>query len=173
MVNPFGSNPSRGPHENDPIHLGNTTNKSWDGNELTAITKGAGTPAAATTRFGYGQAGNQGQEIDPDGNVTTRTFDAAGKVLSSSNAQGTTTFQYDDAGNLIQKVDALGRKTTSAYDGARLTTRTWYNADGTLADVQRFSYDEEGNLISASNNAGTWTFRYDGGRLVHSTDPRG
>src|SRR5207245_6244797 len=36
-----------------------------------------------------------------------------------------------------------------------------------------FTYDRDGNLLTASNSAGRYTMTYDGDRLVTQTDPSG
>ena len=43
---------------------------------------------------------------------------------------------------------------------------------GTIANVLSYSYDADGNLLTASNNAGTSTMTYDGNRLLTRTDPK-
>ena len=63
--------------------------------------------------------------------------------------------------------------TTYAYDGGRLTTETQYNADGSVNDVLTWTYDADGNMLTATDNAGTVTMTYDGNRLVTRTDPFG
>src|SRR5207248_533044 len=94
-------------------------------------------------------------------------------VLSVSNALGTTTFTYDEDGNLTSESRPDGRSISYRYDGDRLVEETWRNADGSVADVLSYAYDEEGNLLAASNSAGTYSMTFDGGRLRTWTDPSG
>jgi RHS repeat-associated protein len=152
---------------------GNVTYNVYDGNRLLSTTTGYGTPAAATTTYTYDQDGNRASETDPDGNTTSYTYNAAGQVLTSSNALGTTTNVYDDAGNLLSTTDTLGRVKTYSYDGNRVSTATWYNSDGTVANLLVYCYDKDGNLVQASSFAGTYNLTYDGNRLLTRTDPSG
>ena len=51
--------------------------------------------------------------------------------------------------------------------------RDEYNADGSVANTLSYTYDADGNMLTASNNAGTVPMTYDGNRLVTQTDPNG
>src|SRR5262249_34955432 len=112
-------------------------------------------------------------ETDGDGNVTSYTHDAFGNVLTVTDAQGTTTYTYDQAGNLFSATDALNRRIDYVYDGNRLMSEARHNPDGRLADLLLFGYDPDGNLTSASNGAGSYSFTYDGGELETETTPWG
>ena len=60
----------------------------------------------------------------------------------------------------------------SAFVG-RKTGETWYAADGVMVvDTLSYSYDGEGNLLSASNSHGGYAFTYDyDGRLLTVSEP--
>ena len=68
---------------------------------------------------------------DGDGNVTTNTYDAAGRVLRTTlrdaggNVVSSMSNTYDQAGNVLTTTDGDGNVTTNTYDGAGrvLTTR--------------------------------------------------
>ena len=94
-------------------------------------------------------------------------------MLTTTTPLGVTTSSYDQAGNKVYQKDADGRVTTYAYDGGRLTTETQYNADGSVNDVLTWTYDADGNVLTATDNAGTVTMTYDGNRLITRTDPFG
>ena len=67
-----------------------------------------------------------------------------------------------------------GRKLFTYNGEGQVTSEKWYNKDGSLADTRAFTYDAAGNLTSASNNNGTYTFTYDdANRLLTQTDPFG
>src|SRR5258707_1092857 len=71
--------------------------------------------------------------------------------------------------------DGVGRQTRYTYDGAgRLVSEKWYDASGTLVETLSWTYDLDGNLLTASSSAGTYSFQYDGaGRVVHVDEPFG
>jgi RHS repeat-associated protein len=69
--------------------------------------------------------------------------------------------------------DGDGRSIASVYGGDRLVQQTWYNANGSVANVLNWNYDSDGNLLSASNNAGTYTMTYDGNQLSSQTTANG
>ena len=50
-------------------------------------------------------------------------------------------------------------------------SEVWFNADGTVADTQTYTYDEDGNMLTASNSAGTYTYTYDGNQLATADRP--
>ncbi|WP_088254781.1 polymorphic toxin-type HINT domain-containing protein [Fimbriiglobus ruber] len=61
------------------------------------------------------------------------------------------------------------------YDAeGHATLVVWKDAGGTVTDTQSFVYDPDGNLLSATNAAGTVTMGYDtDGRMTSRTDPSG
>ncbi len=134
---------------------------------------GYGTAAAASTSYGYDLVGNRISVTDADRNVTQFTYNAADQVLTSSTTLGTTTNTYDDAGNLTSTTDPDGRTITYVYDGDQLMTETWFNANHSVANVLSYTYDDAGNLLTASSNAGTYTMTYDGDQLATQTSPIG
>lgn len=104
--------------------------------------------------------------------TTSYTYDAAGRVLSRTNAAGaTTTFEYDLLGQRTAVVDALGRRTTTGYDDAGHVVRTTY-PDGSTESA---TYDVVGNAVTSTDRAGrVTTFTYDNlNRLVKTTLPDG
>jgi YD repeat-containing protein len=76
---------------------GNVTDFEFNAGELVSKTVGWGTDSAATWSYGYdpvslGMTWSQ----DPDGNVTTATFDGDGNMLSQTDPDGnTTTWTYN------------------------------------------------------------------------------
>ena len=128
----------------------------------------------ALTQYSYTADGQMSSETDPDGNVTRYAYDPAGnqaEVVTPTG--GRTLYEFDANQELIQSSDADGRKKVLSYNGeGQLTSELWYNADGSLADTRTFAYDAAGNLTSASNAYGTYTFTYDdANRLLTQTDP--
>jgi RHS repeat-associated protein len=160
-----------------------TTRTDGDGNVTTSIYLGdqlmhqevrnAAGQLASSVDFTYDRDGYVASETDGDGNSTVYTNDVDSNVLSMTTPLGTTTYQYDRDGNRTYLHDPLGRSIVYSYDDNRLATAIWYNANGSVANVLSYGYDEDGNLTSASNNAGSYTFHYDGDELTQEVTPGG
>ncbi|MBS0339348.1 MAG: RHS repeat protein, partial [Proteobacteria bacterium] len=109
---------------------------------------------------------------EPNGAVTTYTYDTFGNVLTATNALGhVTSYTYDAANRVASMTAPNGLATTYTYDlrdrlltqtvgGAQTTTFT-YNPTGTLATlalptglVVNYTYDPAHRLIGWSNNRG-------------------
>ena len=125
---------------------------------------------------GYNAAGQLTSVVDGDGNTTSFGYNAQGQLLWQQDATGaTTTYGYTPQGQLAWKLDPLGRRTDYTYDAAgRLTTMTWTNPDGSVADVYSYTYNAAGQLLTASNSTGTYTYTYNAaGQVLTQTDPNG
>ncbi len=130
---------------------------------------------------------------DPANNTVTYTYDAQGRILTSTDPEGKTramsygadnitTFTEKDGGvwtykydpilvAIIEKTDPLGNATTYTYDEKRNLIATTY-PDGTTTTS---TYDENGNLTSSTDALGhTTTYTYNEQNLVTSiTDAAG
>src|SRR5262249_55721935 len=93
--------------------------------------------------------------IDPFGNRTTTAYDAASRMTGMT--------------------DQLGRVMTYAYDAAnRVTGSTWKAVGGSTVNVQTFTYDANGNQLTAADYSSTYTNGYDVlNRLTAQTNPFG
>jgi len=80
--------------------------------------------------------------IDPNGLVTTLTYDPRGQMISQTVSGNTTSFVYDKIGQIIQLTLANGNVTNYQYNGARLLTQV----SDALGNKMIYSYDEMGNL---------------------------
>ncbi|TCP25125.1 RHS repeat-associated protein [Tenacibaculum skagerrakense] len=130
--------------------------------------------------------------------LTSFTYDALGRVLSTSNTKGTTTTDYDgfetaivDAENNEKDLitDAFGNLVTvKEYNaGSIYTTNYDYNAQNLLtkitdaeSNVRNIDYDGLGRRTSledlhnsSDTTFGTWNFNYDDINLISQTDPNG
>ncbi len=152
---------------------GDSTFSTYDSDQLMSTTEGYNSPVTAVTQYTYDAAGNTASETDPDNNTTNYTTDANGNTVTMITPLGTTSYLYDHDGNRISATDPLHRTITSQYDGDELTGEVWYNADGATQNTLSFSYDAAGNLLTASNNAGTDSFSYNGNELVSQTHTNG
>ena len=100
----------------------------------------------------------------------SRTYDAEGRMLSSTNAAGETTRnEYDAAGQLIAAIDALGRRTLNQYDSSGRKIAVTY-PDGTQ---EKYVYDLAGQLTTVIDvmNRSTY-YEYDAlGRKITTIYP--
>ena len=117
------------------------------------------------TRYTYDLNGNVKTVKDSQGRVTTLSYDALDRIISSTDPLNQTTYFEYDAGDHVTKVtDPRGKITTYAYDGFGQrwaqyspdtgTTTYLYNAYGQLGQITR-------------NNGSVISYNYDGlGRLT-------
>ena len=166
------------------------------------------TDVSFTTEHVYDALGREIRTIlpDPDGAagplarpVSTRTFDASGFLVSTTDPLGRTTgFTYDkigravavtnagggteatvfDArGNPVITIDALGRRSFVSYDAMNRKIDVRGPRPGTSAPtpVTHLVYDTVGNLIAATDPLGRTTWRqFDAlGRVIAQTDALG
>jgi RHS repeat-associated protein len=138
---------------------------------------GYGTLTPATTNYTYDQDGRLASIKDPDGNITSYTYDAAGNKVTVTTPLGQRHYSYDDAGQLTQMVDADGRTTAYVYNAAgEMTQETW--TGGAVNDTLSWAYDEDGRLLSASNGPVSapyiYTFTYTAaGQVATVSEPFG
>ena len=155
----------------DPLGHSSTTFYDADG-EVTETVDPLG---HSSTTF-YDADGEVTEVIDPLGNKTTTIHDADGEVTESIDPMGnTTTTLYDADGEVTETIDALGRTTTSFYDAdGRLMSETWEDAHATVTNVESYTYDADGNLLTAGDSSGTYTMTYDAlKRVITTEDPFG
>ncbi len=161
---------------------------------------------SGTHLFNYTMNGSDVAQLDvtdPRGNVSRRTFNLAGQLLSYTDALGqadeqVTTNTVESGTNFIlSRVDSLGRTTSYSYDSMGNTTSitrlsgtpdavtTSFTYEPTfnqlvsvtdpLNHTTNYGYDTKGNLISITNalNQTTTIARNGDGQPVSITDPLG
>ncbi|MFZ6816885.1 RHS repeat domain-containing protein [Undibacterium sp. Ji22W] len=76
--------------------------------------------------FTYDVDGNLLSSTDPQGNVSSASYDALGrKVATNDPDMGNWTYSYDALGEVVQQTDAKGNVTTNSYDVmGRIVTRS-------------------------------------------------
>jgi RHS repeat-associated protein len=153
--------------------LSNTTLTQFDADgEVTQTIDALG---HHTKRF-YDADGDLAAVVDAGNNTTTSIYDCDDRVTAVIDPFGKTSLTvYDAAGEVTETIDRAGRSEVSTYDADRhLLTQKWYSSTGTLSNTLSFSWDADGRMLSAGDNAGTVTFTRDAdGRVLTEVDPFG
>ncbi len=113
---------------------------------------------------------------DAEGNVTTQTYDAAGRIVSETGETGTYTFTYNGCGELATETDPLGNTYQYVYDSA-CQLRTIIDPLGghTQVDYQSTCGVGGCHVSGYTDPVGNhWSVTYDAfGNPQTTTDPRG
>ena len=157
---------------------GHVTTQTYIGNRLTALTRGAGTPLAATWSFTYDAAGNRISGTDPNGNAWNATYDAHGNRLAFTDALGRTTAStFDAQNNPLSRIDPAGVTTTYTYDAhGNLATISRPLTGTSQIWTQTFQHGDAshpGDITAIVGATGaTWTRTYNAnGDLIKRVDP--
>ena len=100
------------------------------------------------TQFIYTAQGLIDTRTDPLGRVTDFDYDAQGRLIATTFAQGTADeatrrFEYDTAGNVTAEIDENNHRTEFEYDALNRLTLI---RDALLGETE-FTYDADGNPI--------------------------
>jgi RHS repeat-associated protein len=131
-----------------------------------------GSAVNRTTTHVYDLANRETSSTDPEGVATSRTYDAAGNMLTETASGATTTRTYDGLGRTVTE-DASGVATSYMYDGqGNVTTSITDGVDRAM------TYDLAGRLETETEDASglalTTSHAYDRlGRETATTDPNG
>ncbi len=123
--------------------------------------------------YSYSPTNQLASELGPDGTITTYSYDAVGKLLSTSvtaDAQTrTATAQRDALGRVIAELSSRGALALQSASNQTEVDAVWAQY-GT-----RYTYDVAGHQTSATDAAGNrTTFFYDeAGRLIFSINAKG
>jgi len=158
---------------------GDVTTWNYQNLELVSVTHGVGTPQAATTSYTYDPATfGIASVTDPDGHVTTNTYDARGNLLSTTDPLGrTTSYTYNSFGEVLTTTDPLGVTTTNTYDahGNLLSSSTPVGSQTATTTYTYGDASHPGDVTKLTNPDGhTWTYAYGkSGNRTLVTDPLG
>jgi YD repeat-containing protein len=103
--------------------------------------------------------------IDPDGGVTTYTFDSVGRLDNLINPFAErTTFGYDADNREKLKQLANGARTSFSYDAASHLKQLYHlKSDNSVLESFDYDYDVTGNRIGSQESSGirtTWTYDF-------------
>jgi len=135
-------------------------------------------PCNVTTNSTYDHAGDLIATTDADGHTTTDGYDAAGEQTSTTDPLGyTTAISYDVGGRAITTTDPLGRQSVTAYDDLdeviSQTTGITTGATGgyqTTGTTSVYTYSYGLQTDSSGPDGVDTRQQYDGlGRVVTST----
>lgn len=140
------------------------------GNRLSSMTD----PNGLVTTMTYDSRGRLTSR-DVGGEVTTYTYDLAGQLTGVEMPDGATqSYVYDTAHRLTEVHDSLGNKVVYTLDGmGNRTAENAYDPAGALARTRTRVYDSLNRLaqeVGAQSQATVMTYDGNGNRLT-STDP--
>lgn len=105
-------------------------------------------PDDQVTSIAYDAAGNRRRVTDPEGHAMSWTYDARNRQSTATDAAGYTTgTEYDAMGNVLVLRDGRGKETRCTYS-ARNQKQTETDR---LGKTTRFTYDPAGNLLTISD----------------------
>jgi RHS repeat-associated protein len=139
-------------------------------NHVTQVSDGRYGSSPKITSFTYDAAGNVLTKTEAGITVTT-TYDDSGQPETATDGRGNTAvFEYDFAGNRTREENGTGAATTYAYDTLGRLTQTTDAAGKTKG----YTYDNNNNVLTAVDAAGTTVNQYDAdNQLTQMTLPDG
>ena len=118
-------------------------------------------PLRGFTGFTYGSLGTLTSVTDARGNDTGYQYDGAGNLTKITYEDGTyEDYTYDSAGNVLTWTNRRGQEVTYIYNAAGQVLTKDYDTTPGVTDYT-YSYDSQGNLLSAADSTGTTTYAYD------------
>ncbi|NUT18777.1 MAG: Teneurin-1 [Hamadaea sp.] len=133
------------------------------------------TSSTFTNLYAYSSAGFLQKVTQPSGSYVSYATNAAGDLITQTDAAGNATqFKYDYLGRPVGVIAPDGSKRTTVYDepGNNIATKA-YASTGALISKISAGYDVNGNLLSSTDSFGhTTSFAYDAtGMVTGETQP--
>ena len=122
-------------------------------------------------QYWYDNSGNNIKVMDAQDKVSTATYDALGNVTSLTGPLGgTTQYTYDKLGRLISESTSSGGTVNYGYNALNLRTQLT-NAKG---QVRTYTYDAIGRITGYTSVEGSASYTYDrNGNVLTATDQNG
>ncbi|MFB8183276.1 LamG-like jellyroll fold domain-containing protein [Streptomyces sp. NPDC055966] len=126
---------------------------------------GASQQVHPITLYGYNTFGDKTSADNPDGNITTYTFDKDSEQIAASapaytppgsttSITPTTTAAYDANGRITGSTDGLGNTTNFTYDQLGDLAQTVQPAVGGTSPTTHNTYDTDGDRLSVTDPTG-------------------
>ena len=161
-------------HESDSLNKEVITTLDLQSRPLSVTTKQKNASAGITISSAYDLNGNIVYLTDPNGNVTTSTYDVLNRQISKSITAGTVThtdtLEYNKDGQVTKQTNRLGNSVISRYDALGRLSEV---VDPLGVTVEKLVYDNMGRQISSTDAVNnTITHTYDkNSRLLSTTTP--
>jgi YD repeat-containing protein len=127
-----------------------------------------------TATYTYSPSGNLLTTKDAKGNVTKFSYDTRGNILKLTDAtNNSTNFTYNAAGDVTHLEDASGNKASYLYDSngnMKRETMTVQTPTGEKEFVTEWTYNDEGQIKSVTQEGRTVTYEYEAGRQSASIE---
>lgn len=162
---------------------GNVVVEHYQNGERVSVTKGSGTPQAATWSYTFDPATLGITSIsDPNGHVTRMTYDGSGNLLTTTDPLNrTTTNTYDALNDLLTSQDPKQVTTTYVYDTAgniQSASTPLVGSSPLQNETTTYNYGDPGHPGDVTSvvdpDVKTWLTTYDQyGNVASTTDPVG
>jgi len=151
---------------------GNVTTYTYDDLNRLIQVKNA---LSEITAYTYDNLNRLTSTTFPDGSTRQVRYDEASRAIEKTDETGNKEkLYYDLSSNLDLAVDLNGQTHDYVYDKHNQLTSVTSSSNGTT-QTKSFTYNDAGQQLTASNNAGTWNYQYrtDNGDLKRVTYPDG
>ena len=130
---------------------------------LNRVTQVNNVTLGKSVSYSYLCCGLKDSMTNPEGGVTSYTYDALKRMTILTNSFGeTTTYTYNNLSRVTRKDLANGSYTNYSYDASsRLTSLVNMTSSGSVISNYAYSLDNIGNRTSMTTPAGTHNYSYD------------